>query len=112
MGRNWNKIMEQDGKDEIKIKIGQLKKCSTVRFWESIWSDKKDRKKTEGQVLRYQLIDFIYAESTLITSAQFSQHWADHLYFIRFTVRTLDRNINVINLMTDNYLDYIIIPTI
>ena len=38
------------------------------------------RKKTEGQVLRYQLIDFIYAESTLITSAQFSQHLADHLY--------------------------------
>ena len=66
--------LEQVGKDEIKIKIGQLKKCSTVRFWESIWSDKKERKKTEGQVLRYQLIDFIYAESTLITSAQFSQN--------------------------------------
>jgi hypothetical protein len=54
---------------------------------------KKERKKTEGQVLRYQLIDFIYAESTLITSAQFSQHLADHLYF---TVRTLDADINVI----------------
>ena len=38
------------------------------------------RKKEDRRTGAEQLIDFIYAESTLITSAQFSQHLADHLY--------------------------------